>query len=146
MIILGYWANIDYFLVTAICAHPFTASHEEFFVLGNDRYIFIASMNVKAEYVQLFNEVYDEEHIPYLLKVPGVSKVTRCEGQPFEFSIGGNTKQVEAPLQRFVAIYEINHPAVVNSSEWAFAVEKGRWSTQVRQHTSDRSHFMYTVL
>ena len=32
---------------------------------------------------------------------------------------------------------------VINSKDWAIAVEKGRWSTHVRQHTYDRSHFLY---
>ena len=99
--------------------------------------------SVKKEYEDLFNEVYDEEHIPHLLNVPGVNKVTRGKGIPFNFSIGGETKSMDSPNQKFVAMYEIDNPEVINSKEWAIAVEKGRWSTQVRQHTYDRSHFLY---
>ena len=40
------------------------------------KYLFIVSMNVKTEYEDLFNEVYDDEHVPYLLKVPGVNTVS----------------------------------------------------------------------
>ena len=111
--------------------------------MSESKYIFIVSMNVKSEFEGLFNEVYDIEHIPYLLKVPGVNKVTRGQGVPFMFSIGGKTKSIEVPNQKFVAMYEIENPDVVNSSEWSIAVEKGRWGTQVRQHTSERTHFMY---
>ena len=111
--------------------------------MSQSKYIFIVSMNVKSEFENLFNEVYDKEHIPYLLEVPGVNKVTRGKGMPFFFSIGGETKSMDAPSQKFVAMYEIENPDVVNSSEWSVAVEKGRWSTHVRQHTSERSHFMY---
>ena len=111
--------------------------------MSKSKYIFIVSMNVKSEFKSLFNEVYDKEHIPYLLEVPGVSKVTRGHGIPFMFSIGGKTKSMDAPRQKFVAMYEIENPYVVNSSEWSVAVEKGRWSTHVRQHTSERCHFMY---
>ena len=50
---------------------------------------------------------------------------------------------MEVPNQKFVAMYEIENPDVVKSSEWSIAVEKGRWSTHVRQHTTERSHFMY---
>jgi len=107
------------------------------------KYIFIVSMNIKPEFENLFNEVYDNEHIPYLLEVPGVNKVTRGQGIPFSFSIGGETKSMDAPSQKFVAMYEIDSPEVVKSSEWSIAVERGRWSTHVRQHTSERSHFMY---
>ena len=111
--------------------------------MSQSKYIFIVSMNVQNEYEKLFNEVYDEEHIPYLLKVPGVNKVTRGKGVPFSFSMAGETKEMDMPNQKFVAMYEIDNPDVVQSSEWSIAVEKGRWSTEVRQHTSERTHFMY---
>ena len=43
------------------------------------RYVFVASMDVTPEAEALFNEVYDTEHVPNLLQVPGVRSVT---GQP----------------------------------------------------------------
>ena len=50
---------------------------------------------------------------------------------------------MKAPSQKFIAMYEIDSPDVVKSQEWSLAVEEGRWSSHVRQHTSERSHFMY---
>ena len=76
--------------------------------MSDSKYLFIVSMNVKSEYENLFNEVYDDEHVPYLLEVPGVNKVTRGKGEPFQFSIAGETKNMDAPHQKFVALYEIN--------------------------------------
>ena len=114
--------------------------------MSKSKYIFIASMNVKKEFEDLFNEVYDVEHIPYLLEVPGVNKVTRAKGMPFVFSIAGETKEMDSSNQQFIAMYEIDNPDVVKSSEWSIAVEKGRWSTHVREHTSERSHFMYEYI
>ena len=111
--------------------------------MSDSKYIFIVSMNVKSEFENLFNEVYDKEHIPYLLEVPGVNKVTRGQGIPFSFSIGGETKSMDAPSQKFVDMYDIESREVVKSNEWSVAVEKGRWSSHVRQHTSERTHFMY---
>ena len=111
--------------------------------MSQSKYIFIVSMNIKSEFEELFNEVYDKEHIPYLLKVPGVNKVTRGKGVPFLFSMAGNTKKMDPPNQKFVAMYEIDNTDVVKSSDWSIAVEKGRWSNEVRQHTSERTHFMY---
>ena len=35
------------------------------------KYLFIVSMDVDPEHEGLFNEVYDHEHIPYLMQVPG---------------------------------------------------------------------------
>ena len=42
------------------------------------KYIFIASMDVAPEKEALFNEIYDREHVPNLLKVPGVLKKDRA--------------------------------------------------------------------
>jgi hypothetical protein len=54
------------------------------------KYIFIASMDVDSEKENLFNEIYDTEHVPNLLKVPGVHSATRMKGEPFALSIAGN--------------------------------------------------------
>ena len=56
------------------------------------RYLFVASMDVDADKEAVFNEVYDTEHVPNLLKVPGVHAVARMEGEPFAMSIGGEEK------------------------------------------------------
>ena len=92
--------------------------------MSKSKYIFIVSMNVKPELENLFNEVYDKEHIPYLLEVPGVNKVTRGEGIPFSFSIGGQTKLMAASNQKFVAMYELDNPDVVKSNEFGKYMEK----------------------
>ncbi len=39
------------------------------------KYLFVASMDVDPDKEALFNEVYDAEHVPPLLKVPGVHAV-----------------------------------------------------------------------
>jgi hypothetical protein len=109
------------------------------------RYLLIASMDVAPEYESLFNEVYDTEHVPHLLDVPGVRKVTRCKGLPFEFAIAGGVKSIPAPDPVYTAIYEIDHPDVLASSAWAEAVEKGRWASEVRPHTRKRSHAVYEI-
>jgi len=41
------------------------------------RYLFTAAMDVEPAKEALFNEVYDTEHVPLLLKVPGVISVAR---------------------------------------------------------------------
>jgi hypothetical protein len=53
------------------------------------RYLFIASMDVDADREALFNEVYDTEHIPMLLKVPGVLSARRYSVEPLSMLIGG---------------------------------------------------------
>ena len=58
------------------------------------KYLFVASMDVDPAKEALFNEVYDTEHVPNLLQVPGVHAVARMEGEPFAVSIGGEQKRV----------------------------------------------------
>jgi hypothetical protein len=105
------------------------------------RYLFVASMDVDADKEVLFNEVYDTEHIPELLKVPGVLAVTRMTLAPLRMSIGGEVKQVVAEGEpKYSALYELESADVLTSSAWAAAVEKGRWPGQVRPYTRNRRH------
>ena len=109
------------------------------------KYLFIASMDVAADKEDLFNDVYDNEHIPNLLKVPGVRSVTRIKGEPFAVSIGGTEKNVAHEGPTYRAMYEIDSPAVLTSPEWTKAVEAGRWPGDVRPHTLNRRHALYRV-
>jgi hypothetical protein len=109
------------------------------------KYLFVASMDVTPEKEALFNDVYDNEHIPYLLKVPGVHAASRIEGEPFAVSIGGTEKQVTPEGPRHSALFEIDGPHVLVSPEWAAAVEAGRWPGEVRPFTSNRKHALYRV-
>jgi hypothetical protein len=77
------------------------------------KYLFVASMDVDAEKEALFHEVYDTEHVPNLLKVPGVHAVARLEGEPFAMSIGGEERRVTPEGPRHTAIYEIDGPQVL---------------------------------
>jgi hypothetical protein len=111
------------------------------------KYLFVVSMDVAKDKEALFNEVYDTEHVPLLLKVPGVKAVTRMKTEPAAFNIGGERKVLDGGTQpRYVAIYEIDSPAVLLSKEWSEAAEKGRWPSQVRPFTSNRHHVVRKVL
>ncbi len=109
------------------------------------RYVFIASMDVDADKEAIFNEVYDTEHIPNLLRVPGVRSVNRLKGEPFAVSIGGAVKPVEHKGPVYSALYEIDNPDVLVSPQWAAAVEAGRWPAQVRPYTRNRQHALFRV-
>ncbi len=111
------------------------------------RYVFIVSMDVTPDKEALFNEVYDREHVPNLLKVPGVRAVTRLRTQPASVTIGGEPKPLTGEgAPRYVALYEIDDPAVLTSAAWAEAVELGRWPTEVRPYTSNRHHILRTIV
>ena len=114
---------------------------------GKARYVFTAAMDVEPEKEELFNEVYETEHIPLLLKVPGVISVTRYVNEPFEMIIGGETRQVSNPHEpKYAAVYEIEAPDVLKSAAWADAVDQGRWPTGVRPYTSNRRHTLQKIV
>ena len=72
------------------------------------RYVFIASMDVDPDKEDLFNEVYDQEHVPMLLKVPGVISVTRFESAPLTMIMAGERHTIETKGEpRYSAAYAI---------------------------------------
>ncbi len=110
------------------------------------RYLFTASMDVTPDKEALFDEVYDQEHVPNLLKVPGVISVTRLISEPLSLNMGGEKRQIVVEGEpKHSAIYEIESPEVLVSREWGEAVEAGRWPDQVRPHTSNRRHTLRKV-
>ena len=96
---------------------------------------------------ELFNEVYDQEHVPSLLKVPGVIAVTRFKTEPAALMMGGEKRAVTGEGQpRYSAMYEVESPDVLLSDAWAAAVEEGRWPDEVRPYTSNRQHVLRKVV
>ena len=111
------------------------------------RYLFTASMDVDPDKEALFNEVYDTEHIPELLKVPGVLAVQRYTLVPLKLGIGGEVKTIVAEGEpKHSAIYELESADVLTSPAWAKAVELGRWPAQVRPYTRNRRHTLRKLM
>jgi hypothetical protein len=110
-------------------------------------YVLIVSMDVAPEKEALFNEVYDREHLPILLKVPGVRAATRLRTESAAFLIGGETKQLTGEgMPKYSAVYEIDSPDVLTSAAWAEAGELGRWAKEVRPFTKNRRHIVRKVV
>ena len=110
------------------------------------RYVFIASIDVDPAHEAVFNEVYDSEHIPLLLQVPGVLAVTRTTTEPLQMVIGGERRTIVAEGEpRHSAIYELESAEVLTSAAWAKAVDQGRWPGEVRPYTRNRRHLLKKV-
>ena len=110
------------------------------------KWIFTASMDVDPEKEALFNEVYDTEHVPHLLKVPGVVSATRVKTDTLRVTIGGETKTVEPQGPRCSCMIELENPDVLTSAAFANAVDAGRWPSQVRPFTRNRQHTLHKVI
>jgi len=108
------------------------------------RYLFSAAMSVRPDKDAIFNEVYDTEHVPALLGVPGVIAVARFKSEPVTMMIGGERKTIVIENEpAYNALYEIESPGVLTSDAWAKAVEEGRWAQHVRPYTTNRRHVIY---
>ena len=111
------------------------------------QYLFIASMDVEPDKLDLFNEVYDTEHVPLLKTVPGVVDVSRLSKQPLKLSMAGEIKEVATEGEpTFSAFYWIESPDVLTSPAWAAAIEEGRWPDQVRPYTKNRRHVLLKLM
>jgi len=111
------------------------------------KYVFSAAMDVEPAKDAIFNEVYDKEHVPMLLQVPGVISVARFKKQAVTLIIGGERKTIVVENEpTYNALYEIESPEVLVSEAWGNAVDQGRWPGQVRPYTKNRRHVLYTRL
>jgi hypothetical protein len=108
------------------------------------RFLFSAAMDVEPSREALFNEVYDKEHVPLLLTVPGVVSVARFKTRPVTMIIGGERKTIVFEQEpRYNALYEIESPEVLATEAWGRAVDQGRWPGQVRPYTKNRKHLLF---
>ena len=84
--------------------------------------LLLNAMNITPELEAEFNEWYDKEHIPALAAVPGVLCARRFRGS------SGNRK--------YVALYHLAEPAVVESAEWK-AARQSDWTSRLQPHFRD---------
>jgi hypothetical protein len=111
------------------------------------KWIFTAAMDVEPDKEALFNEVYDQEHVPTLSRVPGVISVTRLKLDTLRITMGGETKTIDSQgAPRYAAIYELESPDVLTSPAFARAVDQGRWPGEVRPYTRNRHHTLHKVM
>lgn len=108
------------------------------------RYLFAVAMDVSTAKEAVFNEVYDQEHVPLIQTVPGVIAAARFKREPLTMIIGGEQKTIEIENEpRYAALYELERPEVLTSDAWAKVVDAGRWPGEVRPFTKNRRHVLY---
>jgi len=89
---------------------------------GNAGGLLLNAMNIAPEREAEFNDWYDKEHIPALAAVPGVLGARRFRGT------SGN--------RRYVALYHLATPEVVESDEWKQA-RQSDWTSRLQPHFRD---------
>jgi hypothetical protein len=92
-------------------------------------YVFWVMMDVEPHREALFNELYDTEHVPLLLGLPGCVNVvryrTRAPGEP-----------------RYLAAYEVERAELPMSRPWNDTSDIGRWRGEVRPYTHNKRYIV----
>ncbi len=96
-------------------------------------YIYLVQMDVPATLEDEFNRIYDTEHVPNILKAPGVHGCSRYRLHSTDAD----------GVARYAALYEIDSPDVPQSPGWKAESEKGDWPSKIRPHTTNRSHHVF---
>ena len=80
---------------------------------------------------------------PYAYLFVGPLGVATCTTQPLKMVLGGEEREIVIEGQpKHTAVYEIESPEILLSKGWAEAVDKGRWSSEIRSHTFNRRHVL----
>ena len=96
-------------------------------------YIYLVQMDIPSELEDEFNRIYDTQHVPNILKAPGVHSCYRYRLE---------TADVDG-VARYAAVYEIDDPDVPQTGGWKAESEKGDWPSKIRPHTTNRSHMIF---
>lgn len=96
-------------------------------------HIYIALIDVPGDIEDDFNRIYDEKHVPDLLKVPGVKSAVRYR------LVSGDTDEIA----RYMAVYEVDDPSVPNGPAWRAASDQGEWVTKIRPRMLKRQHGLF---
>jgi hypothetical protein len=89
---------------------------------GTTPYVFWVMMDVEAHREALFNELYDTEHLPLLLKLPGCVNAVRY-------------RTTTAGEPRYLCVYEVDNAELPMSKLWNDTSDIGRWKPEVRPYT-----------
>jgi hypothetical protein len=92
---------------------------------GSTPYVFWVMMDVEKHREALFNELYDAEHLPLLLKLAGCVNAVR-----YRTSTPGEP--------RYLCAYEVQNTELPISNLWSDTSDIGRWKPEVRPYTSNK--------
>ena len=95
----------------------------------SSRHLHLVRMDVAHDLEPTFNEVYDTEHVPLLLKLPGCVNVARFR-----------TEAAGEP--RYLAAYEVDRTDLPMSKLWNDTSDIGCWKPDVRPYTHNKHYII----
>lgn len=96
---------------------------------GSTPYVFWVMMDIEPHREALFNELYDGEHLPLLMKLPG--------------SVNAVRYRTDTPGEpRYLCAYEVQTPDLPMSKLWNDTSDIGRWKPEVRPYTYNKRYIV----
>jgi hypothetical protein len=96
---------------------------------GKTPYVFWVMMDVEPHREALFNDLYDNEHLPLLMKLPGAVNAARY-------------KTTAAGEPRYLCAYEVERADLPMSKLWNETSDIGRWKPEVRPYTFNKRYIV----
>ena len=110
-------------------------------------YVLWVSMDIDPSREKTFHRVYEQDHLPTLLGVPGVRSAQRLVTTTGGIVLSGDVKAMGADdIARHHTVYQIDSPKVLVSPEWRAAVDAGAWANSVRPFLTNRRHTVLEVV
>jgi len=95
-----------------------------------NEFIFFILLSIPAEHDAKFNEIYDTDHLPCMVGIPGVRDAARYK---LEWSDNDD-------MQTYLALYRLDDPELPRSETWAKHAAMGRWPVEIRHLATHRSN------
>ena len=98
--------------------------------------IYVVQMDIPAERDADFNRIYETQHVPEILKVPGVLGVERYKLE----------QSSEKDMPTYLAIYRCASADIPQNADWKKASDTGDWKEMIRPYTTNRRHSIFSKL
>lgn len=104
-------------------------------VKESTEYMWLVQLDIPEELDDEFNRIYNDEHVPFIAKVPGVLGVQRYV-----------LERPNPGVQRYATVYRVDSPDLPQTPEWKAASAQGEWASKIRPHTSNASLSMFRAI
>lgn len=91
-------------------------------------YFYMVTFEIDPKDEKDFNDIYDTEHIPNILQVPGVHQVIRLR----------DAEPTPQGWLKYSALYLIDQPDLPSTPQWKAKSDLGRWAPVIRPRVKSR--------
>lgn len=100
------------------------------------RFLYVVQLAIPNELEPRFTELYDADHVPAIMTVPGVRSCSRFK------LVWADTPE----MPEYLALYDVDASDVPKSKEWREAAATGDWPKEIRPHLTVRRHGMFELV